>query len=184
MPKQLTQAEKLTWFKTDFRPHFDEWVGGTADRMVKASDDVGVAMPAFIWLTCSIDWLAELWWGKSTRGNVRKAYTGFLKTYFSTAYNPDYLYDSLRNGLVHSFTIKSGHYALKHRAPEIHLRANSQGYVLLNLENFYQDWLDAKNRFFNDIENNSDMLTRAYERVTRDGFLGLVQVEFVENTGK
>ncbi len=182
MSKQLTQAEKLTWFKTNFRPHFDEWVEATAKRMVDAGDDVGVAMPAFIWLTCSVDWLAGFWWGKSTQDHVREAFTGFVKKYFPNTYDPSRLYDSLRNGLVHSFTIKKGHYALKHRHPEMHLHPNSQGFELLNLENFYQDWLNAKNQFFDDIEKTPEMLDLAYERYSREGFLDVIEVAFTENT--
>src|SRR4051812_11846509 len=124
MPSNPTDAQKLDWFRKEFRPHFDEWVGNTASRMVIDEHNTAVAMPAFIWLTCSIDWLAGFWWGKSTRNHVKEAFTGFVKNYFPKTYDPSRLYDSLRNGLVHSFTIKKGHYGLKHRHPEMHLHPN------------------------------------------------------------
>lgn len=180
MTTQPTHSQKLEWFEREFRPHFDEWVVETARRMVNAGDDIGVAMPAFIWLTCGIDWLAGFWWGTSTRNHVKQAYTGFVKTYFSSVYNAEDLYDSLRNGIVHSFTIKNHRYALKHRQPEMHLRPNAQGFELINLENFFQDWQDAKNKFFDDVEQKPDLLDRVYERYVRDGFLQLVPIDFSE----
>src|SRR4051794_7864963 len=100
MNAQPTHADKLDWFKKQFRPHFDEWVVDTAKRMINAGDEVGVAMPAFIWLACAVDWLAGF---RSEKGSSNtKSYTGFVKEYFSQNYDPKKLYDSLRNGLIHS----------------------------------------------------------------------------------
>lgn len=177
--QQLINAQKLDWFKNRFRPHFDEWVVDTAQRMVNAGDDVGVAMPAFIWLACGIDWLAGF--RSEENSSNTKSYTGFVGEYFPQTYNPNKLYDSLRNGLIHSFTIKKSHYALIHRHPELHLAFNGQSEIL-NLENFFKDWVDAKNKFFEDIEQNADKLDRAYQRHESDGFLGLIQVEVINNT--
>ena len=57
-------------------------------------------------MTCAIDYLAGFWWGKSTIGNVQLVYTRFVKEYFpKDRYDPEGLYDSLRNGLLHMFTI-------------------------------------------------------------------------------
>ena len=179
MTSQLTDSQKLEWFKKEFRPHFDEWVVDTASRMVNARDDVGVAMPAFIWLACGIDWLAGFRSEESDSNT--KSYTGFIKEYFPSTYDPKKLYDSLRNGLIHSFTIKKGQYALIHRHPELHFASNNQSEIL-NLENFFQDWINAKNKFFDDIERNPDKLDRAFQRHQRDGFLGLIQISFNNQT--
>lgn len=167
---------KLMWFKNDFRPHFDEWVIAPAARMIAMPE----GMPAFIWLACTIDWLAGFWWGKSTKNVVKKAYTGFIKEYFPiNSYDPEALYDSLRSGLVHMYTIKHKKYALTHQHPEIHLKPNREGYELLNLEDFFQDLIMAKNKYFDAVERDVMLLDKAIERHTRDGFLGLVSINLL-----
>ena len=101
--KQSSQAEKLNWFQKIFRPHFDDWVMGPINRLVHSQD----ALIGFIFMSCAVDYLAGFWWGDSTKGKVGRAYPGFITAYFpNDLYNSYGLYNSLRNGLVHMFTIK------------------------------------------------------------------------------
>ncbi len=171
----LSHSEKVSWFQRGFRPHFDEWVIAPAQRMIDSKDHV--AMPAFIWITCAVDWLAGFWFGTDTKNQVKKAYTGFIDQYFpSNTYNSNELYDSLRNGLVHMFTIKSKQYALTHQNPNLHLQKTSNGQVILNLESFFSDVVSAKNEFFNDVEHSPEMLDKFIERYEREGFLNLIPI--------
>ncbi len=172
----VSDEQKLVWFKSEFRPHFDEWVIAPAARMIAIKE----GMPTFVWLACAIDWLAGFWYGKPTNNRVREAYTGFIKLYFPPhQYDADGLYDSLRNGLVHMYTIKYGRYALTHQHPEMHLRPNQEGYQLLNLEDFFQDVVLAKNNYFDAVEADVELLEWAIERIARDGFLKLVPVNLL-----
>lgn len=174
---QLTDAQKLQWFKNDFRPHFDEWVEAPAKRMIAADDSVGVAMPAFIWLICAIDWLAGYLYGGPTDNVNRASYIRFINEYFpKQKYDAQSMYEKLRCGLVHMYTIKDNRYALTHRRPEFHLYLGDGGLEVINLEDFYADWSFAKNSYFDAVERNSVLLEKAYNR-HQSGFLGLIPIK-------
>jgi len=167
-PGGPSHAQKLAWFQNVFRPHFDVWVIGPINRLVPAQD----ALIGFIFMACAIDYLASFWWGKSTRNQVKAAYTGFIDEYFPKGrYDAEGLYDSLRNGLVHMFTIKNKKYGLTHNNPSFHLRTDQNGHIILNAEDFRDDLVAAKERYFDAVENKPDLLDKAWERYNRDGFL-------------
>jgi hypothetical protein len=166
--------DKLIWFRDYFRPHFNEWVFGPVDRSVVSQD----ALIGFVFMTCVIDYLAGFWWGKTTSNEVRLAYTGFINEYFPKGrYDPDGLYDSLRNGLLHMFTIKGKKYALTHNNPHLHLKTDTSGHIILNAANFRDDLVSAKDNYFNAVEVISDLLDKLVERYNRDGFLDLGKSE-------
>lgn len=167
------QQDKLRWFK-DFRSHFDLWVVEPIDRLVDSKD----ALIGFIFMSCTIDYLAGFWWGSSTRNNVKKAYTGFIEEYFpSGRYNAEGLYDSLRNGLVHMFTIKNKKYTLTHNNPDLHLKSDRNQQIILNAGNFRNDLIAAKDKYFDDVENDISLLDNVVNRYTRDGFLKLTIIQ-------
>jgi hypothetical protein len=129
------------------------------------------ALISFIFMACVIDYLSGFWWGKDTRGHVKDAYTGFVNEYFPPyTYNTEGLYDSLRNGLVHMFTIKGKKYTLTNN-PKLHLVLSKDGQVVLNAANFRDDLLTATQNYFNEVENNPDLLAKLIERYGREGFL-------------
>jgi hypothetical protein len=164
--------EKLDWFNR-FQKHFDLWVFKPIDRLVSSDD----ALVAFILMSCSIDYLASFWWGDDTKREVGIAYIGFVNNYFpENVYDSQELYKSLRNGLVHLFTIKGGTYALKHNRPDLHLQKAKNGQLILNSENFYQDLLIAKERYFTEVQSNDKLLDKAWQRYERDGFLDLLEI--------
>lgn len=166
--------DKLTWLNDYFRPHFNEWVMGPIERLVPSRD----ALIGFILMACSIDYLAGFWWGESTSGKVNEAYPGFIRAYFpGDTYDPEGIYDSLRNGLVHMFTIKAKRYALTHNNRELHLKENENGQVLLNAENFADDVAAAKERYFAAVQTDEDLLNKLIDRYNRDGFLKLGEWE-------
>ncbi len=161
-------SEKLGWFSHKFRPHFNEWVFSPIARLVSSDD----ALMGFIVMACAIDYLAGFWLGESTVHKVRRAYTGFIDMYFPTGrYNASGLYESLRSGLLHMFTIENRTYALTHGRPDLHLRRDPYGQIVLNAEDFLDDLISARERYFNDVEANPNLLDNAIVRYNRDGFL-------------
>lgn len=168
------QAEDLTWFRNDFRPHFDNWVFGPIDRLVHSQD----ALVGFILMACAIDYLAGFWFGESTKdGKVKEAYVGFIMEYFPKGrYDPEGLYDSLRNGLVHMFTIKRMKYALTHNNPGLHMSKDQSNRIILNAADFRDDLQAAKERYFDEVEQNPDLMGKLKERHERDGFMGPVEL--------
>jgi hypothetical protein len=167
---------KLTWFRDHFQPHFNDWIFGPINRLVPSQD----ALIGFIFMACVIDYLAGFWWGKSTKGQVENAYTGFIDAYFLPGrYDSKGLYDSLRNGLVHMFTIKRMKYALSHNQSHLHLKRDTNGQIILNASDFRDDLVVAKQRYFYDVETKSELLDKAVERYVRDGFLdaGILEIK-------
>jgi hypothetical protein len=172
-------ADRLSWFRKCFRPHFKEWVFGPTDRLVASQD----ALIGFILMACAIDYLAGFWWGKKTTNSVRAAYTGFVDAYFPKGrYDAQGLYDSLRNGLVHMFTIKNKKYALTHNRGDMHLKSDSAGQIILNAADFRDDLVKARDRYFDQVEITPDLLDNLWERYSRDGFLAAGPIQ-VANTG-
>jgi len=102
---------KYIWLR-DFQPHFNSLVLDPIKRFPLKIDDTLIS---FVFMSCSIDYLSGFWWGDSREiGMVRQAYVGFINEYFRPRglYNAKGIYDSLRNGLVHQFTIKNKMYDL------------------------------------------------------------------------
>ena len=83
---------------------------------------------------------------------------------------PRAFYDSLRNGLVHLFTIKNKMYELTFDEPQRHLTVHN-GFIILNAGSFRNDLIDAANRYFNEVEKNPQLLDNAFQRYERDGFV-------------
>ena len=161
---------KLIWFY-EFRPHFDKLVLDPIKRFQFKMDDVLIG---FVFMSCCIDYLSGFWWGEDREtGMVRQAYIGFINEYFRPrgAYNAKGLYDSLRNGLVHLFTIKNKMYELTFDEPERHLTVSHDSYIVLNASNFRDDLVAAANRYFDEVERTPLLLEKAFQRYERDGFI-------------
>lgn len=161
---------KRLWFQ-DFRPHFNNVVLNPIRKFPLKMEDTLIC---FVFMSCCIDYLSGFWWGENREiGMVRQAYVGFINEYFRPRgqYNAKGLYDSLRNGLVHLFTIKNKMYELTFDEPERHLTVSSKGYTVLNAASFRNDVIDAANRYFEDVVKNPKLLDKAFERYERDGFV-------------
>ena len=166
------EGNSLTAYPTrgQFRPHFDEWIVESIHSLLSS----GHPLVGFILMSCAIDYLASFWYGDDTKGHVGEAYKGFVTKYFPSSYDANALYESLRNGLVHLFTIKGQTYRLIHAHPELHMMADkSSGQLILNAENFQADLVAAKDCYFDEVETRSDLLDKVIQRYERDGFLEL-----------
>jgi hypothetical protein len=161
---------KRIWFQA-FRPHFNNWVLDPIRRFRFTREDMLVG---FVFMSCSIDYLSGFWWGENRElGMSRQAYVGFINEYFRPRgrYNAKGLYDSLRNGLVHLFTIKNKMYELTIDEPDSHLTVSHNNYIVLNASNFRNDLINAANRYFDEVEKNPQLLDKAFQRYERDGFV-------------
>lgn len=173
--------DDVKWFKDIFRPHFDKWVMEPIDRLVISQD----ALIGFIFMSCAIDYLASFLWGSSRSGQIGTSYKKFIDDYFpKDRYDAQGLYDSLRCGLVHMFTIKDKKYSLTHNHPELHLKTDSTGKTTLNAGNFRDDLVAAKNKYFDEVEKRADLLEKVTLRFIRDGFLDLEKQSVNESFSK
>jgi len=71
------------------------------------------------------------------------------------------------------FTIKNKKYILTHNNPSVHLKVDGNARVVLNAGDFRDELEAAKNRYFDAVEANPELLDRLVERYHRDGFLHL-----------
>jgi hypothetical protein len=171
-----TIPEQFEWFQSSFRPHFNKWVFKPIDRLVSSDD----ALIGFILMTCAIDYLSGFWYGESTKGKIHQIYTGFIDKYFPIGrYDSQGLYDSLRNGLVHLFTIKGTKYGLTHNNPKFHLSRASNGQIILDAGSFRDDLVIARDTYFDEVEKHPELLGRLLERYQRDGFLTTGELRIV-----
>jgi hypothetical protein len=164
---------KCIWFQ-DFRPHFNYLVLDPIRRFPLKMDDMLIG---FVFMSCSIDYLSGFWWGENRElGMVRQAYVGFIHEYFRPRglYNAKGIYDSLRNGLVHLFTIKNKIYELTFEEPQRHLTVSHNDLMVLNAGSFRNDLIDAANRYFDEVEKNPQLLDKAFQRYERDGFVSWI----------
>lgn len=164
---------KRIWLR-DFQPHFNSLVLDPIQRFSLKIDDTLVG---FVFMSCCIDYLSGFWWGDSKEiGMVRQAYVGFINEYFRPRglYDAKGLYDSLRNGLVHQFTIKNKMYELTFDEPQRHLTVNFNGFIVLNAGSFRNDLINASHLYFNELKKNPQLLDKAFQRYERDGFIGWV----------
>ena len=161
---------KHIWFQ-DFRPHFNVWV---IDPIRKLPFTRDFMLIGFVFMSYSIDYLSGFWWGENRElGMSRQAYVGFINEYFRPRglYNAKGLYDSLRNGLVHLFTIKNKMYELTIDEPDKHLTVSHNNYIIINASNFRNDLINAANLYFDEVEKDPHLLDKAFERYERDGFV-------------
>jgi len=127
---------------------FNRWIIGSIKDLSKSE---GISL-AFVLMSCAIDYLASFNIGGETNPND---YKNFLRGYkwFIKKYNPDDIYHSLRCGLVHNFTIKDGKYTLIHKRPDLHLKIDPKGKIILNFEDFFKDFKRLKKEYFKKIKD-------------------------------
>jgi len=130
--------------------NFNKWIFEGIEALSKSK---GVCL-TFVIITCAMDYLASFNYGADTTRHAREAYIDFLKEYewFTKKYNPEDIYDSLRCGLVHNFTIHGGKFTLTHNNPELHL-TTYKGQIILNYEDFYCDFKKLKEEYFKKVKD-------------------------------
>jgi len=161
---------KRTMTPVDLVEHnFDKWIFG---GLIALSKSKGVCL-GFVIIACAIDYLASFNYGGDTTHHSKEAYTDFLKEYewFTKKYSPEDIYDSLRCGLVHNFTIHGGKFALTHNHPELHLTPH-KGQTVLNYEDFYRDLKRLKEEYFEKVKKpKNGKLANFMKRYETLGFL-------------
>jgi len=147
--------------------NFDKWIFG---GLVALSKSKGVCL-TFVIMACAIDYLASFNVGGKTE---KEDYINFLGEYdwFVKKYDPTDIYESLRCGLVHNFTIHGGKFIITHNNPELHLTTTPKGQTILNYEDFYCDLKRLKEEYFEKVKApGGGKLTDFMNRYEKLGFL-------------
>jgi hypothetical protein len=137
--------------------------------------DGGAKMAGFLLGFCFIDAAAGFHAGRTRemRNVIGKHFRAFVRAYLPR-YEPDALYNDLRNGLVHSYAIGET-YAFTHLesdGPHLQSRATGLGVrILLNLEDFVSDLERAYEELCRDIRVNPTQFAKAKRRYESIGLI-------------
>jgi hypothetical protein len=122
-------------------------------------------LAGFILGACFIDAMASYRYGVTTEtmksGNGDR-FKNFVSQYIKE-YNPDILYEDLRCGLVHSYA-SGKRVAFTDNHPELHLKKDTDGMIILNLENFILSLNEAYELLKKDILLGGEIYQNARRR--------------------
>jgi len=135
------------------------------------------APAAFILITCLIDFLGTLYAGReSGEGTFRGFVRDFMRQQCNgIGYDDKELYKSLRNKLVHNYSIGNGRYVLTHGRPEKHLKPHGKALVL-NLEDFFSDVKRAADDYFARVAQEAELRDKLVRRISESGVIQDVEI--------
>ena len=146
------------------------------------------APAAFILITCLIDFLGTLYAGRdSNRGTFTAFVSDFMRQQQDgVGYDGEELWKSLRNKLVHNYSIWQGKYVLTHGHPELHLRLHSDKARILNLEDFFEYVKCVRDDHLTQVAQETELRERLADRIStfcdsrsgssRGGNIGIITV--------
>jgi hypothetical protein len=135
-------------------------------------------MAVFILGSCFIEALAGFYCGQTDPNLRGKSQDQFVK--FVTRYLPKYkpldLWQSLRNGLVHSYTDKGKYLYVNKKENLHHLQENQGGGLIINDENFVKELEIAYKQFKSDILSDPDIFSKVKQRFNSFGVMHILNV--------
>lgn len=155
-----------------FFKQFEEWILWDIRYLLKLEDENGIRLDpdrttnkykrrpfvaSAILICCAIDVLAAFRYGKR-RNDAGKTFKSFLKNYFvetetksMKSYNAEYIYDGLRNALLHGYSL--GKYlALSHDEESKHLNKIGSR-TLIDVFMFYYDLELVYQKYKQELKN-------------------------------
>lgn len=137
---------------------------------IKRAFDGGAKVGAFILTFVAIDCLATWYAGRDSREAV---FEKFITTFFPEKYKAlakdFYLY--LRCGLVHNYSTKTSKYALTDGCPSVHLAGAPDGTIVLNWEDFFSDFLNARGSYYEAVRQSPTLQCLLQEQIGKRGLL-------------
>jgi len=135
------------------------------------------APAAFILITCLIDFLGTLYAGRRSK---METFTTFVSDFLrqqqdGVGYDGKELWISLRNGLVHNYSIGNGRYVLTHGHPEKHLEPHGKA-TILNLEDFFNDAKWAADDYFARVAQEAELRDKLVRRISESGVIQDVEI--------
>ena len=149
-------------FIEEFEAYFNAQVVGEIQKAME--HELGAA--AYILLSCAIDLLASLWQGRDTSAKI---YKKFINKFFGN-YDGASLYEDLRCGLVHNYTLGEK-LIMCWGESDIHMTQTPEGQTVINLEQFFEDFQQAKNRYIAELRQDQQLQDNLSTRVLKVGML-------------
>jgi len=146
----------------EFERYFDERILSE----IRTTIEIGLQTAPYILISCAIDFLVTFWAGADS---TRTHYRNFVNTFF-IGYDGENLYRELRCRMVHNHTV--GERAIIcWDEPDIHRCTTVDGTVVLNLGQFFDDFIQAKNRYFAALRSSPCLLKTHIRRFNDMGVL-------------
>jgi len=146
-------------------------LSGLAFADVKNASAGGATMGAFILGSCFIDYLAGFYYGHRSQ---KDDYINFANKYLKK-YGGERLYYSMRNGLVHNYSVERDFVFSEKGIDGPHFGKYKNGKIVSNLEDFISDLEAAMNKYFKAIEHDEELKKRAIRRFKRGKMLEVLR---------
>ena len=157
----------------EFERYFDERIVHEIARAI----EVGLQTAPYILISCAIDFLTTFWAGANS---TRARYRDFVNAFFA-GYDGESLYRELRCRMVHNHTV--GETAIIcWDEPDLHGCTIGDGTVVLNLEQFFQDFIEAKNRYFAALRTSPELLENQISRFNEIGVLSSIEADEIRRS--
>lgn len=138
---------------------------------IKRASAGGAKMGAFILASCFIDYLAGFYYGHKSK---KEDYINFINKHLRR-YDGGKIYYSVRNGLVHNYSVERDFIFSENRDDGPHLGKHKNGKIILNLDEFIKDIENAMNKYFNALEHDNNLKLKAINRFKRGKMLEVIR---------
>jgi hypothetical protein len=145
---------------------FEKYFDGNIVREIKTTIEVGLQTAPYILISCAIDFLGTFWAGTDSNGTI---YRDFVNTFFG-GYDGQNLYRELRCRMVHNHTVGE-RAVICWNEPDIHKCTINDGTVVLNLGQFFEDFIQAKSGYFAALRVDPELLDNHKKRFYKMGVL-------------
>ena len=159
---------KNEWQK--FRDSFEKFVVQDLQKSLNAGVEVGTIILTVVGIEC----LSGYFEGEPANDKTFKSFINeFMPNYSNHA---EAIYKCIRNGLAHDYIIKEcdgKSFLFTRSRGERHLIpvANKPGWYYLNREDFASDFLQAQEKFFEEVSQNQKLYNKVLKRLNDRSFL-------------
>jgi hypothetical protein len=154
----------------EFERYFDD----AMLREIMITLEVGLERAPYILISCAIDFLVTFWAGANS---TSKRYRDFVNAFF-VGYDGDKLYTELRCRMVHNYTVGDST-IICWDEPDIHGCTTREGETVLNVEQFFLDFVQAKEKYFAALRDSPQLLANHISRFYDIGVLSSIDADHV-----
>jgi len=126
---------------------------------IKKIAQMDTVIASFTLCSCFVEQVSGFRYAKVKHKTGNEMFKSFVKDYMSQ-YDPSKLRDDLRNRLVHNYSLGEK-YSLTMGSNGYHLKADKNGRLILNLENFINDIEGAFTKWTEELRTNSEVRNNA-----------------------
>ena len=164
------QIVDLGLWVEEFERYFDERILSE----IRTAIGVGLQTAPYILISCAIDFLTTFWAGADS---TRERYRDFVNAFFA-GYDGEKVYRQLRCRMVHNHTVGEAAIICWDEL-DLHGCTIGDGTVVLNLEQFLQDFIEAKKKYFAALRTSPEVLENQIARFNHMGVLSTIDGEEV-----